>query len=239
MKRLLAAGYGNIFQICHCFRKGESGQLHNPEFAMLEWYRLGADYARIIEDSERLVLAVARDLGTGESLEYQGCKISLTTPWPRITVEEAFRRWAGWNPLESHDPIRFDIDLVEKVMPCFPQDRPTVLTDYPAVYASLARLHPDDATVAERAEVFIGGLELANAYSELTDGEELRNRFRVENDRLKAAGYAKLPLPRRFLGAMAHLPACGGIALGIDRLAMLFCDARSVDEVIAFPHELA
>jgi len=239
MKRLLAAGQGNIFQICHCFRRGERGQLHNPEFTMLEWYRVGADYEKIIDDTERLVLAVARDLGEGISVDYQGTRISLAPPWPRITVRDAFGRWAGWDPTWKHDPVRFDVDLVEKVMPRFAPDRPTVLMDYPAANASMAKLHRADPTVAERAEMFIGGLELANAYSELTDVSELRKRFHLENARLKAEGHRRLPSPRRFLGAVARLPECGGIALGIDRLVMLFCDAKSIDEVVAFPYELA
>jgi lysyl-tRNA synthetase class 2 len=239
MKQLLAAGHGNMFQMCHCFRRGERGQLHNPEFTMLEWYRVGADYSQIINDTVRLVLAIAKDLGTGPTVHYQGNEVTLAPPWSRLTVRDAFRQWAGWDPVSRHDPARFDVDLVEKVLPRFAQDRPTILTDYPAANASMARLSPKDPAVAERAEVFIGGLELANAYSELTDAAELRRRFEVENERLAAEGHPRLPLPRRFLGAMASLPACGGIALGVDRLVMLFCDAKSIDEVVAFPHELA
>lgn len=239
MKRLLAAEYGNIFQICHCFRKEERGSLHNPEFTMLEWYRVGADYMKIIEDTERLVLAVARDLGTGTSLHYQGKDISLVTPWPRVKVRDAYLGWAGWDPVSQHEPVRFDVDFVEKVLPNFSDHLPTVLMDYPAANASMARLHASDPTLAERAEVFIGGLELANAYSELTDTADLEARFRWENKQLEAAGHPQMPLPGRFLEAMASLPPCGGNALGVDRLVMLFCDAKSIDEVVAFPHELA
>jgi lysyl-tRNA synthetase class 2 len=238
MKRLLAAGYGSMFQITHCFRKGERGQLHNPEFTMLEWYRVDADYTGIIEDTEKLVLAVAGDLGPGSSIRYQGKDIDLTRPWPRVTVSKAFRRHAGWDPALRHDPERFDLDLVDKVMPGFSAHRPTVLMEYPAANASMARLKPGDQKVAERAEVFIGGLELANAYSELTDATELEKRFRaVIEETGEEEGHH--PLPRRFLKAMADLPACGGIALGVDRLVMLLCDAASIDDVVAFPRELA
>jgi lysyl-tRNA synthetase class 2 len=238
MKRLLAAGYGNVFQVTHCFRKGERGRLHNPEFTMLEWYRVGADYLGIIDDTERLVLAVADDLGLGMSIRYQGQDIDLSSPWPRTTVSRAFRKSADWDPVPRHDPERFDLDLVDKVMPGFSANRPTVLMDYPAANASMARLKPRNKKVAERTEVFIGGLELANAYTELTDPAELENRFReVIGETGDSEGHR--PMPRRFLKAVATLPACGGIALGVDRLVMLLCDAASIDEVVAFPRESA
>src|SRR5512136_2377632 len=236
MKRLLAAGYRGVFQITHCFRKGERGQLHNPEFTMLEWYRVDADYLGIIEDTEKLVLAVAGDLGLGATICYQGREIDLSRPWPSTTVSKAFRKSADWDPLLRYDPERFDLDLVGMVMPGSSANRPTVMMDYPAANASMARLKPGDRKVAERAEVFLGGLELANAYSELTDAKELEERFRQA---IKEAGHGGRPMPRRFLKAMADLPACGGIALGVDRLVMLLCDAASIDEVVAFPRELA
>lgn len=236
MKRLLAAGYGNLFQITHCFRRGERGRLHNPEFTMIEWYRAGAGYMEIIEDTERLVTAVAGDLGLGGAIPYQGRRIDLARPWPRVSVREAFLRSAGWDPVSRLDPERFDLDLVDRVMPAFDPGRPTVLMDYPAANASMARLKPGDRAVAERAEVFIGGLELANAYSELTDAGELEQRFR---EALEERGEGARPLPESFLQAVARLPACGGIALGVDRLVMLLCDAASIDEVVAFPREMA
>lgn len=238
MKRLLAAGYGNVFQITRCFRKGERGQLHNPEFTMLEWYRVGADYLEIIEDTEKLILTVAGDLGLGSRIRYRGGDIDLSGPWPRMTVREAFRRAAGWDPVRQHDPKRFDQDLVDKVIPGFPADRPLVLMDYPAVNASMARLKPTNKKVAERAEVFIGGLELANAYTELTNAAEMEGRFESVLRQTKGAEGGRR-LPRRFLEAMANLPACGGIALGVDRLVMLLCNAASIDEVVAFPRERA
>jgi lysyl-tRNA synthetase class 2 len=238
MKRLLAAGYGNVFQITHCFRKGERGQLHNPEFTMLEWYRVDAGYLQITDDTERLVLAVAGDLGLGTTIRYQGEDIELARPWPRTTVSNAFQKSADWDPALHLDPERFDLDLVDKVMPGFSKNRPTVLLDYPAANASMARLKLGDRRVAERAEVFIAGLELANAYTELTDAAELEKRFRGV---IEEAGdtEGRRPLPRRFLKAVADLPACGGIALGVDRLVMLLCDAAAIDEVVAFPRELA
>ncbi len=236
MKRLLAAGYGDMFQITRCFRRGERGRLHNPEFTMIEWYRAGADYAKIIEDTERLVLTAAGDLGLGHAIRYHGREIDLARPWPRTTVREAFLRSAGWDPVSQPDAERFDLDLVDRVMPAFPPDRPMVLMEYPAAGASMARLKPGDSAVAERAEVFIAGLELANVYSELTDAGELEQRFR---EVIRERGEGQRPLPESFLEAMASLPACGGIALGVDRLVMLLCDAASIDDVVAFPFDAA
>jgi len=235
MKRLLAAGYTKIFQICHCFRKSERGELHNPEFTMLEWYRVGADYMQIIQDTERLVLTLATRLRLGTTISYQGAEIDLVSPWPRITVRQAFLNSAGWDPFNRLDEERFEVDLVEKVIPSFDTSRPTVLLDYPVAMASLARLRPGSLPVAERAEVFIGGLELANAYSELTDAAEQGRRFKQEIDSLALEGKNNIAMPQRFLDAVARLPQCSGIALGIDRLVMLFCDAASINEVIAFP----
>lgn len=238
MKRLLAAGYSKIFQICHSFRKSERGQLHNPEFTMLEWYRVGADYMGIIRDTERLVSTLANKLCAGSTICYQGNEIDLASPWPRVTVRDAFLRSAGWDPFTRLDEERFEVDLVEKVIPSFDTVRPTVLLDYPVAMASLARLRPGSPPVAERAEVFIGVLELANAYSELNDAAEQEKRFKQEIATLKREDKRSAVMPQRFLKALADLPECGGIALGIDRLVMLFCDAASIDEVIAFPWDV-
>jgi elongation factor P--(R)-beta-lysine ligase len=237
MKRLLSAGYDKIFQICHCFRKGESGRHHNPEFTMLEWYRAGTDYAKIIEDTERLILSLAPKSGSGTALTYQKHKIDLSLPWPEITVREAYTRWAGWDPWLNFEGQRFDDDMVDKIIPHFPHDRPMVIKDYPAECASLARLKPGYPPVAERAEIFIGGLEIANGYSELNDPMEQEKRFRSEMEQMKLTGKPAIR-PDKFLRAIARMPDCTGIALGIDRLVMLFCDTDSIDDVIAFPADL-
>jgi len=234
MKRLLSAGYDKLFQISRCFRKAERGRWHNPEFTLLEWYRTGANYIQMLHDTEQLIITVAARLGLGFKIRYQGQDIDLTPPWSRTTVRDAFQKAAGWNPVAQPDPVRFDIDLVTKVIPGFTPDRPTILLDYPADMASLARLKSGEPKVAERAEVFIGGLELANAYSELTDPEEQQRRFSRDIEQIYREHGWKMTMPSRFLEAVGHLPECGGIALGLDRLVMLFCDANSVDEVIAF-----
>jgi lysyl-tRNA synthetase class 2 len=239
MKRLLAAGYDRIFQISHCFRKGEQGKHHNPEFTLLEWYRLGADYMQMISDTEQLVLAVASGLGTGGAIQYKNQTIDITSPWHKVTVHNAFMSAADWDPVKEPEPIKFDVDLVTKVIPSFPPDQPTVLLDYPSPMASLAKIKPGNPGVAERAEVFIGRLELANAYSELTNAAEQEKRFKLEAQKIAREKQREVKLPTKFLEALAHLPACGGIALGMDRLVMLFCNADSVAEVTPFTQDTA
>ena len=234
MKRLLAAGYDKLFQISHCFRRGERGRWHNPEFTMMEWYRSNAGYMQMIEDTEQLISSIAEHIKHSRKITYQRQEIDLTTPWPKITVRKAFLQSAGWDPVLKPDPLRFDTDLVEKVIPNFPANRPTVIMDYPVPMASLARLKPNNSRVAERAEVFIGGLEIANAYSELIDPQEQARRFSMEIKQIEKEQGRKIALPQKFLAAMEHLPECGGIALGMDRLVMLFCDTASIDEVMPF-----
>jgi lysyl-tRNA synthetase class 2 len=239
MKRLLAAGYDKIFQFSHCFRKGERGRWHNPEFILLEWYRKDADYLKIIEDTEKLIITVARKLEYKNTIKYQGHEIDISLPWPKITVRDAYIRYANWDPIAENDPERFDLDFIEKVLPGLSEDRPTVLIDYPAAQASLARLKTGSPQFAERAEVFIGGLELANAYSELVDVKEQAKRFRESIEQIKKERGQVMPLPEKFLESMKSLPECGGIALGVDRLVMLFCDADKIDDVTAFTEDTA
>ena len=238
MKRLLAAGYDKLFQITHCFRKGERGKQHNPEFTMLEWYRAHADYRQMLRDTEELAMTLTSRLRLKPVIQYKSQDIDLTLPWPRITVRDAFLRAAGWDPVTENDPVRFDHDLVEKVIPSFAPNRPTVLLDYPASMASLARLSKKEPGVAERAEVFIGGLELANAYSELRDRQEQEKRFKNEIEQIQQEGRTAI-MPWRFLEAVTYLPECAGIALGMDRLVMLLCDADSIREVTAFTIDTA
>ena len=239
MKRMLAAGYDRLFQLGHCFRRGERGRWHNPEFTMLEWYRASADYLQMVRDIERLVITLADKLGFQNRVNYRGQEIDLSLPWPGISVREAFLKDAGWDPVDEFDSLRFDSDLVTKVIPGFNPGCPTVLKDYPAPVASLARLKPGEPGIAERAEVFIGGLELANVYSELTDAPEQAKRFREAIEQIRQETGQERAMPRRFLEAMAHLPCSGGGALGMDRLVMLFCDADSIDEVVAFTVDTA
>jgi len=236
MKRLLSAGYQRIFQVCHCFRRDEHGRHHNPEFTMLEWYRAGADYRRIISDTENLVLSLAAKQGYGNVLPYQGKSIDLSLPWPRLNVRQVYLEWAGWDPFIDFDGQRFDDDLVDKIIPRFPDDRPVVILDYPRECAALARLKPGGTPVAERAEVFIAGLEIANGYSELTDPLEQEKRFRSEMAEMLKNGLPTV-WPEKFIEAVKTLPECTGIALGVDRLVMLLTDSPRIDDVIAFPSD--
>ena len=234
MKRLLAAGYDRIFQFSHCFRKGERGAYHNPEFSLLEWYRQGVNYEQMMLDTEQIVTATAAALGTGPNLLYRGNTIDLSLPWDRITIADAFQKLAGWDPTIDPDARRFDEDTVLKVVPNLNPHRPAFLIDYPAPMASLARLKPGNPRVAERVELFIGGLELANAYSELINQKEQEIRFREEIAQIKKEQNRVAPMPEKFIKAVANLPECAGIALGMDRLVMLFSNAARIDEVMPF-----
>lgn len=230
IKRLLAAGCERVFEMGACFREAECGRRHNPEFTMIEWYRVHADYLDILQDTEHLVNRVLTP-----SFSYQGQQIDLSAPWPRIKVRDAFITWAGWDPTQQWDADRFDEDLVAKVEPALPRHTPCVLMDYPAQAAALARIKPDDPTVAERWEVYIGGLELANAYTELCDPAVQRKRFEEAAEARRARGKPVYPMDEAFLKALEHgLPPCGGIALGVDRLVMLACDVEDIAEVRAF-----
>jgi lysyl-tRNA synthetase class 2 len=239
MKRLLAAGYERIFQICHCWRYGERGRFHLPEFTMLEWYRTGADYHALMVECEALVRFIACSLGYGEKLLYRDKEISLDGPWERLTVAEAFLRFAQVSMTDALRSGLFDELMVQCIEPCLGIERPTFLYDYPASQAALARLKRDDPTVAERFELYIGGVELANAFSELIDPTEQRARFLLERECRLAHGQSVYPMPDKFLGEMHHIPPAAGIALGLDRLIMVLVNASSVDDVVAFtPEEL-
>lgn len=239
MKRLLAAGYGRIFQICRCFRDGERGERHLPEFTMLEWYRAGAGIEDLMEDCEGLLAAAAdgaRWAGTPAGPD--GSPVDLAPPFRRLAVADAFERFAGWRPGADPDPERFDLDLVGKIEPALPGDRPVFLVGYPASLASLSRLDPADPDQCLRFELYAGGLELANGFDELTDPAEQRRRFAADEAWRRAAGKPPYPADERFLAALeAGMPSCAGIALGVDRLVMLLTGARTIDDVVAFPEE--
>ena len=234
MKRLLAAGLGRLYQIGPCFREGERGDRHAPEFTMLEWYRAPGGWEDVLRDCERLVRAAAEAVRGSARVPFRGVELDLAAPWERIPVREAYRRWAGWDPVESWDADRFDLDMALKVEPALPRDRAVVLDAYPAPAASLARLSPDDPRVAERWEAYLGGMEIANAFGELADPAEQRRRFEAARDEKIACGEPPMPLDEDFLADLAHMPPAGGAALGVDRLAMVLLDAPDIDSVRAF-----
>jgi lysyl-tRNA synthetase class 2 len=203
---------------------------------MIEWYRTGADIQDLMKDCEMLVAAAAKSAGSFPFASRGGQKIDLQGPWERIDLCDAFYRFAGWRPGPSPDPDRFDRDLVSKVEPSLPLGRPVFLNHYPASMAALARLSPDNPDKAERFELYAGGLELANGFTELVDPGEQRTRFEKEAKSRESMNKTVYPMDEHFLGALElGLENCAGIALGLDRLIMLLTDAKTIDDVVAFP----
>ena len=237
MKRMLAAGYEKIFQISRCWRERERGSRHIPEFTLLEWYRKGGDYLSLMEECEELIQTLATDLGMEEKITYQEHNISLTSPWERMTVEEAFHRYAKISAKEALQQDLFDEVMVQDIDPRLGIERPTFIYDYPAKRRAMARLKEEDQTVAERFELYLGGLEIANAFSELADAEEQRKVFQLETETRRLLGKAIYPVPERFLTELEEMEPSAGIALGVDRLVMVLLNARTIDEVVAFPPE--
>jgi lysyl-tRNA synthetase class 2 len=239
MKRMLAAGYGRIFQICRCWRDGERGTLHLPEFTMLEWYRVAADYRSLMDECETLLRSLPRVLGQGCIVRYQGKEADLSGAWERLSVSEAFARYGGMAMEEALAMDLFDEIMVREIEPRLGIGQPTFIYDYPAERGALARRREDNPAVAERFELYICGLELANAFSELTDAEEQRARFALEAASRDSMLRTVYPLPEKFLDELGDMPPSAGIALGVDRLVMVLLDAATIDEVVAFtPEEL-
>jgi len=243
MKRLLVGGMPRIFQLTPCFRADESGVLHEPEFTMLEWYRAFADYDAVLRDTEELVYRVVRAVSGQSHLRSGDSFVDVTPPFLRLTLAEAFERHAGVSDVAAlalRDESRFFELLVGRVEPALAQlGQPVFLTEYPACQAALARKCPHDPSVAERFELYVGGVELCNGFSELTDATEQRQRFEAELERRAQAGQAVYALDEKFLRALHEgMPRSAGNALGIDRLLMLATGAPSLAHVIAFPNQM-
>jgi len=250
MKRLLAAGSGSIYQVCKVFRNGESGRIHNPEFTLLEWYRVGFDHRQLMDETAVLVTAVLaghRSLATPEKLTYREaferhCGIDPHTADHRA-LAGAITRHGIQTDLEfgHEDPdVLRDLLLTHVIEPNLGRGRITLLYDYPVSQAALARVRPDNPPVAERFELYLDGIELANGFHELADAGEQQRRFEHDLQRRAASGLPAVPLDARLLSALrAGLPECAGVALGIDRLVMLAAGAKNLREVIAFPTDCA
>jgi lysyl-tRNA synthetase class 2 len=246
MKRLLAAGATAIYQIAHVFRGGERGAWHNPEFTMVEWYRAGdgmPEGIQLLADFTDQLLG----MGAAERISYRQAFLShveldpLTATGPQL-AEVARRRGLAIPPgLDVADRDAWlDLLLVECIQPHLGRGRPTIVYDYPASQAALARVRDEDPPVAERFELFVRGVELANGYHELLDPDLLRMRNSRSNQLRRADGKYTLPEDSRLLAAMRHgLPPCAGVALGFDRLVMLAAGAADIAQVIAFPIERA
>ncbi len=241
MKRLLVAGLPRVFQLARASRQDELGDWHEPEFSMLEWYRAFADLEAVIGDTEQLLRRVALSVsGTTQLFGATGQAYALDLPFPRVTVREAFREHAGIADavdLASSDEGRYFELLVNLVEPGLAREpRPLILWKYPANQAALARLSASDPSVAERFELYVGGVELCNGFDELTDATEQRARFERDSARRAAEGRPTYPIDEPFLAALsAGMPRAGGNALGFDRLVMLATGARNIGQVMAFP----
>lgn len=250
MKRLLAAGSGCIYQIARVFRDGEAGSRHNPEFTLLEWYRVGFDHHRLMDEVAELVgmlLAGRLALAEPERLSYrQIFQHHLNLDPHRATVADLAACAETRNisiptgmPPDDPDPW-LDLLLTHCVEPRLGSGRLTFVHDYPASQAALARLRPDDPPVGERFELYINGIELANGFHELGDTVEQRHRFAQENAARRAAGLPVMPVDEHLLAALEFgLPDCAGVALGFDRLVMLATRKTSLAEVLAFPLDRA
>jgi elongation factor P--(R)-beta-lysine ligase len=259
MKRLLAEGFPRVFQLARVFRNGEVSATHNPEFTMLELYRAGTDYEGVMQDLEALVDEAARALAGGPRVRFGGRDVDLAAPFERLTTAEVFARHVGVDllacagdaarlaaalaaqgldagrPGDTFDDLFFRAFL-ERVEPALAASgRAAYVVDWPAPMAALSRLKASDPRVAERFELYAGGLELANGFSELTDAAEQRRRLEEERARRAALGRPAYPLDEAFLEAVGRMPPSGGVAVGFDRLLMLVTGAREIAEVLLFP----
>jgi elongation factor P--(R)-beta-lysine ligase len=246
MKRLLGEGLERIVQIGHCFRRGERGERHNPEFTMVEWYRAGAGWRELVDETEALVRAVAEAHRGGKLFALAGGAardIDVGGPFARLTVVEAFERFAGVGRDEvlriaQGDEERYFRLLIERVEPGIAAlGAPVFLCDYPASQASLARKKPEDPDLCERFELYLGDVELCNGFGELTDPAEQRARFVEDRRRRAAQGLPVYPIDEQFLAAVARMRACAGNALGLDRLIAAAAGTAAIADVMAFPAE--
>ena len=239
MKRMMSAGFEKIFQICRCWRERERGSLHLPEFTLLEWYRAGTDYNSLMEECGGLIRFVATFIGLGQKTFFRGREIDLSGTWGKISVKEAFHCYSKTSMARALEQNLFDEIMVQEIEPNLGVEKPTFIHDYPAQRGALARLKKEDPGVAERFELYMGGLELANGFSELVDSEEQRRRFHIENENRQSFGKRIYSIPDKFLAELDNMPPSAGIALGVDRLVMVFLDIETIDEVVAFtPEEL-
>lgn len=239
MKLLLCAGYPRIFQICKSFRKKERGLKHLPEFTLLEWYTADTSYLEMMDQCENLLRYICKIIAGGEFIAYQGEQIDLRTPWARMSVKEAFDTFGSTSLEQALSQNCFGETIAFEIEPHLGLGKPLFLYDYPESQRAFSKLKPQEPAVAERFELYIQGMELCNAFSEITNADEQKKRFEEELNARKKSGKAVYPMPVKFLHALNDMPEASGIALGIDRLVMLFSDTTLIDDVIAFiPEEL-
>ncbi len=246
MKRLLAAGCGDIYQICKAFRNAESGRLHNPEFTILEWYRLGFSLQQLMRETAELMqqlLLPAINLKVLAPVSYRQIFLDVTDLDPLAFDLSQWRNFARRQGVAEaidlcgeDEALWLDFVFSHQVQPQMLKETLYLVYDYPAVHSSLARIKADDPRVAERFEVFVGGVELGNGFRELTDADEQARRFDQEIRQRNQLGRPVVEKDRRFLAALEQgLPECSGIAIGLDRLLMVLAGKSSIDEVLSFP----
>jgi lysyl-tRNA synthetase class 2 len=240
LKRLLAAGVGDCYELGRVFRNGEAGGRHNPEFTMLEWYRVGWDHHRLMRETIELVQEalglVARRAEVRVESYRQLFLDGLGIDPLRASLDELRAPLAGYG-IDPEGLTRddwLDLLLTHLLQPSFPRDRVTVIHDYPASQCALAKIRPGDPPLAERFELYLGRYELANGYHELDDAAEQRARFERDNARRRERGLRELPLDDRLLEVLDALPACAGVALGVERLLMCLADTDAIADVLAF-----
>jgi len=262
MKKLLVAGVPRIWQLAHVFRDGERSATHHPEFAMLEWYQVGASYHDLMDECAALI-GICQNAADAEALVWRGHTADARRPWQRLSVAEAFHEHCGIDLLATApDPLAPDVErlaaaarhlgiaphpgddwealffriFLERIEPVLGFGAPTILFDYPLSMAALSRRSLGDPRVVERFEVYVCGLELANAFGELTDAVEQRRRFVADQEKKWALYGETYPIDEDFLAALDHgLPPCAGIALGFDRLVMLATGAEDIEDVLWAP----
>ena len=247
MKRLLAAGSGSIYQICKAFRDGESGARHNPEFTMLEWYRVGFDHFTLMDEVEALVQLLLRIDSTFERLSYQAVfERYLGLDPHRASLKDLVRCAVdaeisgGLNEADIGRDGWLDLLMSHLIEPHLGQSTPLFIYDYPSSQAALAKVRPGEVPLAERFELYITGVELANGYHELCDGTELQRRFKYDSLQRKADGSCIPEINHRLRAALeAGLPASAGVALGVDRLLMLATESESIADVSNFTVAIA
>jgi lysyl-tRNA synthetase class 2 len=241
MKKLLVAGVPRLFQLAHAFRNRERSSTHHPEFTMLEWYRAGSDYTALMNDCEAL-LRLALDASGRDRLVWRGAECDPRAPAERISVAEAFTHHAGRDvfdlepgPGDTYEDQFFRVFLNE-IEPKLGIGRASLVYDWPIALGALARAKPGDARVAERVELYVCGLELANGFSELTDAAEQRRRFAHDVSEKARLYGERYPVDGDFLAALEHgLPASAGMALGFDRLVMCATGAERIEDVLWAP----
>jgi lysyl-tRNA synthetase class 2 len=239
MKRLLAAGAGDCYELGRVFRNGEAGRRHNPEFTMLEWYRVGFDHRRIARETAELIVdALATRDRSADVIErsYRELFVAELAIDPFSASIDELSAALGDVRIDADGLSRddwLDLLITHRLQPAFPPDRVTIVYDFPASQCALSKIRDGDPPVAERFELYLGSYELANGYHELTDAAEQRARFERDNARRRERGQRELPIDERLLASLPSMPACAGVALGIERLLMYLRDG-DIEDVLAF-----